>query len=731
MVGLEESSMLLNVGSVIEKTFTCTELQVEGKVLAPEGKVLCAVVNGVLQDLKPGSYTGEITVYVLDEMKDDIAKEIRPEGPPGMMPEGMAPPEGMPPMGPPPDQHIYANYISALTMSGNGIDEEKSASAAFVGTEISDDAVKGGVLTIRGNTTNVLYDADGNRLTPPEKFDKDGKRIWQWITDYDVGVYNGITVMDGEKRISDLTIDYKGNGGDDFHMYGSAIAVTNEAKVVIDNCDIQTEGVIATAISAAAKSDVLVKDSKIITRGTDNKTWYKYNEKGMTSAAWVLAGRGTVRSTNALGATAMTFYNTYGESNGWGVYSGDEAADIKQYIVNSTAKIPSEGEEGFLPGDFGAGYAVYALSNTRSHVLGCDFDIPDYAIIIAGGRTTHYVGPSSQENLNNMLGKDNLLYAETNGYRDIPERNTIIDSDNYGFLWHSNCSGTLNILPGTELHIGDTVFLIKGGEILSNSPIINVDSAVIDQGGRPGRLKIVHLMESDDAGQTDEIALHHDYKWAICHMSPEKRQKISDTPTAVATYNFRNEKLDGDFYNSVNTAVQKLQLNFEGCSVNGTISSGDCEHVYKSYWYGMKDGKKICIDENGRAYQSLYEEPYTSRSMGGASVTRIYVHPVVGTDGSFVYDSDDRNVYEKTGYAVYYRDAQYISKVDVTVSETVNNPVAVSLSNGSVWTVAGACHLTELSVDETSTVVGKLWGDGKETTIAPGVYTGKLYLTSN
>ena len=161
----------------------------------------------------------------------------------------------------------------------------------------------------------------------------------------------------GEKRISDLTIRYRGNGGDDFHMYGTAIAVTNAAKVIIDRCDIQTEGVIATAISAAARADVLVKDCHILTRGTSNRTWYKYNEKGMTSAAWVLAGRGTVRSTNALGASTMTFYQTYGESNGWGVYSGDEAADIHQNIINSTAKIASEGEPGFEEGDFGAGYA--------------------------------------------------------------------------------------------------------------------------------------------------------------------------------------------------------------------------------------------------------------------------------------------------------------------------------------------------------------------------------------
>ena len=328
-----------------------------------------------------------------------------------------------------------------------------------------------------------------------------------------------------------------------------------------------------------------------------------------------------------------------------------------------------------------------------------------------------------------MLGRENLLYAETNGYRDIPEKNTVINSDNYGFLWHSNCSGTLNILPGTELHIGDTVFLIKGGEILSNSPQIYMTDTVMDTGGRPGRLKIVHLMESDDAGQTDEISLHHDYKWAICHMSPDQRAPMGHSPTAVATFNFQNESLDGDFYNSVNTAVQKLQLNFDHCSVNGQISSGNCEHIHKSYWYGMRNGKKICIDESGRAYKSLTEAPYTSRSMGGASVTRIYVHPETDSDGAFLYDESDTAVYEPIGYAIYYQDAQYISKVAVTPSKTVNNPIAVRLTNSSTWTVHGDCYLEELQIDETSRVIGRLYVDGIENDAVPGTYNGKLYLT--
>ena len=384
------------------------------------------------------------------------------------------------------------------------------------------------------------------------------------------------------------------------------------------------------------------------------------------------------------------------------------------------------GDPDFEDGDFGAGYAVYALSNTHSNMLGAEFQVPDYAAIIAGGWTTHNVGPSSQENLKDLVGTDSLLAKETRGFQDIEERNTVIRSDNYGFLWHSNCSGTLNILPGTELHVGDTLFLIKGGEILSNSPIINAAGAIIDNGGREKPLTVVHLMESDDAGQTDEIALHHDYKWAICHMSPEKRDALPGDPTANPVFNFRDETLNGNFYNSVNTAKQLLSLNFDNTTLIGSISSGDCEHVNKSYWYGLKDGERICINQEGKAYKTLREAPYTSRSMGGNSVTRVYVHPVVDETGAFVYDETDTAIYEKVGYAIYYNDAQYISKVFVIPGPTVNNPIAVSLKHNSQWTVTAPGYLTSLTIDESSKLLGKLTVDGVPTPSEPGTYTGSI-----
>ena len=50
----------------------------------------------------------------------------------------------------------------------------------------------------------------------------------------------------------------------------------------------------------------------------------------------------------------------------------------------------------------------------------------------------------------------------------------------------------------------------------------------------------------------------------------------------------------------------------------------------------------------------------------------------------------------------------------MTPSETVNNPISVSLKNGSEWTVTGRGWITELSIDEGRTLRGRLFLDGRE-----------------
>lgn len=707
---------------------------------APDGKIVCMTVDGVLQDVKTGDYVGhEVVIWTLDEQTADIAGA---GGGPGGASGDMGGSGGMSAeamgggMGPPPEEQggaTYVSYRSALLIDDNEINENASALSAVRNAEtLTADEIIGAKIDILGSRTNVLWNEDGTKVEPEGNIPGNSDGVWDWVTDYDVGVYNGVTIIDSDVRIRDTAITYEGNGGDDFHMFGTAIGVAGASHVVLDNVDIRTHGVIATALSVSGTSDVLVRDSFILTKGTANDTWYKYNEKGMTSAAWVLGGRGTVRSTNALGNATMTFWNTYAESNGWGVYSGDEAKGITQYIVDSTANIPSVGEEGYEEGDFAAGYGTYCLSGTQTYVLGSNFDVPDFAIIVAGGRANHVIGPSSYENLMEYVGEDSTLYAESNGFSDVEEKNSVFKSDLFGVMWHSSAAGSVNFLPGSELYVGDTAFLIKGSASLSNSPTINMTDCVLEDLDHDGDLSIVHLFESDDAGQTDEISLHHDYKWAIAaQYLTEEKELIEGNTRATVTANFKDMELTGDCWNSVYTARQQLVINLDNTTLTGTVSSADVEHKNKSYLYAYNaDGEIICTDLNGRAYVTLRTEPYTATSMNGTSTTTVYIYPAVDETGAFVYDEADANVYESCGYAIYYTDAQYLGQTVETAAPTLNDPVSVNLTNGSVWNVTGTGYLASLTIDETSAVTGaSMTVEGIPTELAPGTYEGEIVIT--
>ncbi len=331
------------------------------------------------------------------------------------------------------------------------------------------------------------------------------------------------------------------------------------------------------------------------------------------------------------------------------------------------------------------------------------------------------------------VGEDSLLYEQSNGFADVEEQETVFTSDNFGVMWHSSATGTVTFLPGTEMYVGDTAFLIKGSESLSCSPTINMTDCILEDKDDDGNFNIIHLFESDDAGQTDEISLHHDYKWAIAaQYLGEQKTKLDGALKATVTANFTDMTLVGNCWNSVYTARQMLQINLDDTDLTGIVSSADAEHRNKSYLYAYnEDGDIICTDLDGKAYETLYTDPYTATSMNGTSTTTVYIYPAVDEEGNFVYDESDTNVYESCGYAIYYTDAQYLGLTDLTASETLNDPVGLSLSNGSTWTVTGTSYLAELTIDETSAVIGaEMTVDGVATEIVPGSsYEGEIVLT--
>ncbi len=146
-----------------------------------------------------------------------------------------------------------------------------------------------------------------------------------------------------------------------------------------------------------------------------------------------------------------------------------------------------------------------------------------------------------------------------------------------------------------------------------------------------------------------------------------------------------NSLVQGDIFNASTTEHVGLNVSLDATEVQGAISSAWTYHV----------------DAEGNALDStVINCDYYTGTRDGANG---------------VYD-----------YTMYLR-------VKAETAPTVNNPVNLTMTNGSKWMVTGENYLSGLTLDETSTIAGMglvMTVDGVETEIAPGTYTGEIVLTA-
>ena len=571
-------------------------------------------------------------------------------------------------------------YRSAVVFGKDGIDKAASVLPAVSGANLDDKGISGGKITVRGNC------------------------------------FNGVSADGGKLRIDGTQFDYIGNGGDDFQLWGSAIAVGGDAEVVVTDANIKTKGVIATAVAAAGESKVLVKDSVIVSEGTDNADWYAKHPH-LSEVPWVLGLRGTLRSTNVLESANVTYYNTDMTCNGWGVLSVDGTKGAVHNMVNVKATIPND--KGYA-----SGYCAYILGGTTSTFLGCEFEVPDYVFSVGGNENLAIVGPSSQANLKERAELLAQLDSEV-GFENVEEKPCIIKTKRFAGMWHHQSTGTFDIRPGTVIEAGEAAFLIKSDQRL-NSPTILCDGVNIKSP------IIVHLMESDDPGMGVRT---HDKCWAPNGEFFFERKKVEDfdvtDETAGGTVNstYKNMELAGDFYNTKYLNGQNLSLVFDNTKLTGVISSGDYRH--KDFSYGIafdSDGKKVCTDKAGKKYVSETVEDLLFGKM-----PKEYTLPVMDENGGFKYD-ESGEVLELAGYGIWYTDPEHLGVVDITPSLPLNNGVIVKLENGAKWEVAGKSLLTKLVIGDGCGICGAngkaltMTVNGESAIPTPGTYVGIIGL---
>ncbi|MCD7768722.1 MAG: hypothetical protein LUH36_01185, partial [Oscillospiraceae bacterium] len=142
-------------------------------------------------------------------------------------------------------------------------------------------------------------------------------------------------------------------------------------------------------------------------------------------------------------------------------------------------------------------------------------------------------------------------------------------------------------------------------------------------------------------------------------------------PQEACTAIFSNLSVEGDVYNGVWEAYQALDVTFDDSVITGVISSSYANHV----------------DAEGNILP------------GGT---------VIEADSTLDCHLG-------------------IGRLTNTAAAAINNPVYLTLENGAEWVVTGVSYLSQLTVDETSTITGIVTVDGEEVdTTAGGAWEGEI-----
>ena len=293
----------------------------EGKLEAPEGKLLTMTVDGVQTDPLPGKYSGDICLTLTDFIP--------------------APIEGMHagPTDPP------AEYRTALLLGKNGA-EANAVKAAYVNGKVDGTAVTGGSVTSKGEA------------------------------------FNSVVVTGGKHTVKDLTIENTGHSPDDGKGLGAAILTGNDSEIVFENLTVKNHGIRNDAMVTGGTSKVIVRNSTLeCVGGTPEQIQAVHRIRpGKACMTYVSGGWGTTRTINVQNDSSVAFENCTIKSDSWGVLSTDNIASPKQWrpvktrIYAKDCNVEITGRHGY--GSYSIGDCTNIFDHTRMYA-------PDVAYKVA------------------------------------------------------------------------------------------------------------------------------------------------------------------------------------------------------------------------------------------------------------------------------------------------------------------------------------------------------------
>lgn len=494
-----------------------------------------------------------------------------------------------------------------------------------------------------------------------------------------------------KNSIFNLLTDSDGLDVCDFTGYGAAIAGYGNVNLLIENTEVNTEGVAKVAFWADKGADILVKNSTFSVLGGTLYDGYANNAAfgKMVAPPWVLGISGNARGTNLLGENSTSsFVDSDFEVTGWGVLSVDAGSNGVINVVNSTLKTLSN-----------TGYGVYAIGDAVEKFYGTTFNVGTYPVILTGGSLlfTSSEGIDSYDVVN---GAGETVYSDITSDRE--DGVTTVTSQ-FGVMAHN--SGSIVLEKGTIFNTKNAAFLIKNGTVDINvdNSFLNVEDGIILQ-----------MIDNDDS---------------IVGVDGEKSQSTGIMPTFNTVFNeaegYPTEAFISDGSSSgpfgVTEAPEGYVYDTED-AVTATFTNVDLEgSMYNATGYlAQAKGLKVTLGKNATLSGAISES------------SAMHVQMELGEDGyyySYVKDSEG-NYVQATSFTEdeYYQLGHVVNKA----YSNGYNDVDVTLTDNAEWTVTDTSYLSSLTVGDNAKVVGEMTVDGVKTKIVAGeTYTGEIVLTAS
>ena len=467
--------------------------------------------------------------------------------------------------------------------------------------------------------------------------------------------FNGIIVDSAPYEVGHVTITGEGDGANDFQGAGAMVLSQGTADVTLHNSVVLTRGTIRTAAAAKDSGILRIKNSVIYTEETGD-TQAQYDAlvvPMMKRTPFALGLEGTVRATNVLGAGQGIYSNSLIVSSGWGVLSTDSG---NSYDQTGTYALDVSNTVA------GTGTVEQARKGTDYYATRT-VDGVEYGYLPGGSGYVAYADSGVFDRFDNVDfygGNEVQIMASSNSSAFYT--NSTLTSGHIGVMTQQNAGGTISI-QDSALNVAETGVQIKSGAANNGYTNVVLDNTQVNftADSKWGRT-LVELVESDDAGNPGNTS------YTVNDTGDEATTATATGQVEDSNAILKNGTYEGNIWNNIYNKYQALNVYLtDNATLSGTISS--------SYGYHLNDDG--------------------SRMENGTELT-------CDTTGNYL--TSGASDYHKIGAQYNVANAQ------------INNPVNVSLTKGSCWSIqladgtcgeADACYIGDLTVDETSSITAQ------------------------